>query len=316
MNRLCRMAWVLAAVALVLGAPGPVAAGGGDNPTSVHALGVATLEKQPEIIRMSVTLLAKGPDLEQALSKLDDRGKAAVQEVKKLGAVEDSIKPEDPQVTAAQTDQEATMRRMVVQRMRGGAAKAKAQKKPASVAVSMRLTAEWKVTAENPKDLLVFVSKLDERIKAADLAGAKEFDARTEEEEEEELAETSDYSPFSEPRTSSGTPQFLYVARISDAEHDKLLAEAFAKGRKDAERLARAAGRELGDLQMVSSQGGGSITSAGGMDEFYAMAMSYRGDDSYITRAVTNAKGGLEAITPKMGKVSHRVELSVSFTLK
>ena len=75
--------------------------------------------------------------------------------------------------------------------------------------------------------------------------------------EEEELAEEMEgevmmYNDESQPKP--GEPIFLFVTRISPQDRAQALAAAFAKARRQAEELSKAAGSELGALQGLSRQ--------------------------------------------------------------
>jgi hypothetical protein len=117
------------------------------------------------------------------------------------------------------------------------------------------LTAEWKLSAKSPDELLLAVHALQEKIKAADLAGMKDAEKLSPEQEEMlEEAEDPDMMGFnSNIEVKPGEPVFMYVSRISDAERDKALAEAFQKARAHATRLAKAAGAELGNLKSLTA---------------------------------------------------------------
>ena len=43
-----------------------------------------------------------------------------------------------------------------------------------------------------------------------------------------------------------GTPQFIFIAKITDADREKALADAFTKAKSQAARTAKAAGHSVG----------------------------------------------------------------------
>ncbi len=135
----------------------------------------------------------------------------------------------------------------------------KAAKPPiaAPVTVTELLTAQWSLEAETPEQMLVLAQTLQEKIKAADLAGIKDAEKLSPEEEElaDEASQMMDTS--GEQRTPAGQPYFMFIARLSQADREKLLSEAFAKAKTQAADLAKAADVELGPLTGISGQCGG-----------------------------------------------------------
>ena len=114
-------------------------------------------------------------------------------------------------------------------------------------------------------DLLVTSKKLQDAIKAADLAGAK--DAEEPSPEEAELFEEMDEmaNAFNNQQGSKpGELVFVFVAKISAADREKAMAEAFRSAKQDAAQLAKAADLELGPLR--SLQGGEGIEAEDGAD--------------------------------------------------
>jgi hypothetical protein len=210
------------------------------------------------------------------------------------------------------------MQRMMMQRMQQGGKAAKKPKKVADpVLVSAQLTAEWKLDAKNPDELLLSVHALQEKIKGADLAGMKDAD-KLSPEQEELLEEAGDpdmmgYSSNNQPKP--GEPVFMFVGRISDAERDKALAEAFQKAKVQAGRLAKAAGADLGSLRSITAHS----TPSGGYDEYgnynrhayqaLQMARSQSGGDD-------DASNDSEALGVEPGPVKISVTVMAAFDLK
>jgi uncharacterized protein YggE len=60
-----------------------------------------------------------------------------------------------------------------------------------------------------------------------------------------------------QPATDDRAPQFLFISRLSEEQLEKASVEAFARARKNAERLARAAGLRLGGLGTLHFGHGG-----------------------------------------------------------
>jgi uncharacterized protein YggE len=224
--------------------------------------GVVTISRQPETMRVQVAVQGKGATLKDALAATKARTEAAKKQVVTLGANKDSIKVDSPKITAQQNDQQQAMmqRRMQQMMMQQMGKNKKATKKEAAkpaepVLVSAMLTAEWKLDAKTPEDLLIAVHGLQEKIKGADLAGMKEAEKLSPEQEEMleemEAAQSMNFNANEGPKP--GEPVFVFVSRITEAARDKAIAEAFQKAKTQASKLAKAAGTELGALKSLSS---------------------------------------------------------------
>ncbi len=123
--------------------------------------------------------------------------------------------------------------------------------------MTVLLTAQWSLEAETPEQMLVLAQSLQEKVKAADLAGIKDAEKLSPEEEElaDEASQMMDQS--GEQRMPAGQPYFMFIAKLSQADREKLLGEAFAKAKTQAADLAKAADVELGPLTGISGQCGG-----------------------------------------------------------
>ncbi|MHC4398167.1 MAG: SIMPL domain-containing protein [Planctomycetota bacterium] len=226
---------------------------------TITGTGTATLERAPGAVRVHVEIFGRGKTLEEALVSLKDRREAARMQLESLGADRGSVNFGPPSLSNPETEQKRRFEAMVMQRMRATGRKTpKGLQVPKSFTVSSRLSADWPLAAESPEKLLLATHSLTEKIKAADLARAKKAKALSPEEEElaEEMAEMM--SSRGEEQIEPGTPVFSYVARITDQDRDKAMAEAFQKAKANAERLARAARTGLGPLVGVSGGGGGA----------------------------------------------------------
>jgi hypothetical protein len=148
---------------------------------------------------------------------------------------------------------------MIMQRMSArGRNVPKGLQVPKTVTVASTLTAEWPLEADSPEELLLEVEALKEKVVAADLAGAKQAEKLSPEEQElaEEMAEIMQNR--GEEPVPVGQPLFAFVARISAEDRDKALAEAFTKAKSQASSLARAAGVKLGPLVGLSGHDRGT----------------------------------------------------------
>jgi hypothetical protein len=117
-----------------------------------------------------------------------------------------------------------------------------------------------------------------------------------------------------EEEPKRGEPTFLFVRKISEEERDKALTEAFGKAKKEAGRLARAAGAELGALQQLGGQ-----NMSRDIEDFSGMYDPYYGRRLRQMREPCGSDGeqqNLEAAGVQPGKVAYRVVVSASFALK
>lgn len=266
----------LLALALLLSGGAAARAQFGQADGTISGAGTVTISRQPERMRVQVVLQGKGGTTKEALAAVKKRGDAAQKQLVGFGAEKDSIKVENPRIMTLQNDprQQQRMQMMMMRRMQqqpGG--KKEAKKKVAEpVMVSAMLTAEIKLDAKGPDDLLLASHALQEQIKEADLGGAKDAEKLSPEQEElleEQEAEMMNLSNDNEPKP--GEPVFLFVSKISEAERDKALAEAFQKAKAQAKQLAKAAGIELGNLKTLYA----TNASAGGYDRYGSYNYNY-----------------------------------------
>src|SRR5207248_11168869 len=116
-------------------------------------------------------------------------------------------------------------------------------KEPPPVIVSCPLKAELRLSAPDPEALVILSHTLEERIKLADLGGTKDLKAASAQDEEMEQEEAMAMMNYNDPDAPKrGEPIFVYVSKISEDEQLQARAEAFTKARREAGRLAKAAG--------------------------------------------------------------------------
>ena len=124
---------------------------------------------------------------------------------------------------------------------------------PQTVTVSATLTAQWPLEGESLEQMLLISQGIQEKIKAADLAGVKESETAAAEEEElsEEARQMADQFN-GEQQEQPGEAHFVYVATLSKAEREKAMAKAFKKADQEASNMAKAAGVLRGPLVGLS----------------------------------------------------------------
>lgn len=290
----------------------PDAADGG----TVTGTGKVTLSRQPNVLRMTIELPAEGKDVKEAIANLKAERAALAGKLEKLGAAGESVTFGEPRVGGAYggaMSMHQRMMRQVMRMQRAGnraVAKAAADKDapPPKVTVSLSVIAEWPIEGESPEELIVTAYTLRETLRAGGLSKPPEAKELTPEEQEqmEEMAGMMDEDGEAAAR---GEPSFEFVARFTEAERDKAMAEAFAKAKAAAARLAAATGGSLGALRTVS----GSASSEG-----------YDEDDDYgFQRAMLQQLGvapagqaGVdEATADEPGAVSLEVTVTAGFGL-
>lgn len=286
---------------------------------TVTGTGTAELRRQPEILRVQIEVLAKGKDLKDALAKLKERCEAARTRLVALGAAREAVTVGEAGVTSEKTDRQRQMEQMIRMRSRqqGGKPLAKPKEAP-PVVVGALLKADLPLAGADAEEFLLRATQLQDQIKAAELGGLKGGDEKLSPQEQELAEEMGMMMEAQEGEAKRGDPAFLFVAKVPEAERDKLLAEAFQKARRSAAQLARAAGGELGELNQVVE------TAAPGADQDVPPGMptgmpvgrpweyAMRGRDS----TPPNAEGPGEAVGLQPGKVVVRVSVSAQFRLK
>ena len=208
---------------------------------------------------------------------------------------------------------------MVRQRMQQAGKKSK---KPAEepLTVSCLLTCEWNLQGRSAEELLVESHAIEEKARAADLAGLKSEEKTPEEEElAEEMGDdnfTVMYGGGGDDEMKPGEPIFIFVGKISPEDRSQALAAAFAKARQEAEQLSKAAGAELGPLQSLSEGGGmvpGSQYYSYDDNPFSAIPGGDAGDRLPGARGEADPN---EALGAEPGDVRLAVSVSAAFQLK
>lgn len=220
---------------------------------TVTGTGITVLKRSPDFLRLRIDLSVKGKDLKEALTKLKERREAVRSQLATLGADKTTIAFGEPMISNERVDPRRAMEIMVRERVR----KKPGKPQPEPVAVALVLKADWPLAGADPEERMLAAHALQEKIKAADLAGLKDAKPTTPQEEEvaEELAGLGD-----DPREmmrggpKPGEPVFLFVSKVSAAERSKALADAFHKAKLEAGQLAQAAGMELGALRQLHHQ--------------------------------------------------------------
>jgi len=233
----------------------------------VLGAGSATIEVDPQILRVQITLTAEAKDAKTALAALKQSEQNATQKLAKLGATESSIKFTDTQIADPRAQQ---MQRQI----RFGQPQPKKPQAAPSVSATASLTAEFPVKSKPGEDLILEFQTLRQQIKEANLNASKPSAERQEEAEEQQAMAAQ---MMGQEGPMPGEPSFTFVAKVPDADREKLMADAFSKAKADAERLAKAGNLQLGALKLVNGASGPDFSQRMNYDGPYgyrqAMAM-------------------------------------------
>ncbi len=154
--------------------------------------------------------------------------------------------------------------------------------------------------------------KLQDTIKAADLGGLKDAEEPTP--EEAELAEESEEMAMNFGRREGpkpGEPVFVFVAKITSADREKALAEAFRAAKQEVVQLAKAAGLELSTLR--SLLGGGGIDVEDSTDYRLLYQTSF---GAAMRQQMTGRDHSGEAIRATPGLLKFKVTVNATFAVK
>jgi len=297
----------------------PTSVGAQTETATVTGHGIVELDRAPESVRVQVDVLAKGKDVKEALARLKERREAAQGHLERLGASAASFT-----ITRAVIGDEKSERQKQMEMMMGG--RVINQGKPAAqkpkqaplILVSATLKAEIPLKASSPEELMILSHELEEKLKAADLGGLKALKQLSPQDEEsaEETPQMMGINVFGmggEPKR--GEPTFTYVSKLSEEAQAKATAQAFQSAKQDAARLARAAGSELGTVHRIED----TSVLAGAAEESSptgALASFYRSMFQGETTGPKSTPHGGEAVGTQPGKVSYRVAISATFSLK
>lgn len=265
------------------------------------------LKRKPELLRIKVDVIAQGKTMKDALAALKDRREAIGGQLATLGASKESIAFGEAQINATVLQVRQQMAMMIMQ-ARMGNRKKSAKKAAAPVVVSAKLTAEWPLKGADIDSLLLEVSQLQDSINAADLAGKKDLDKLSGDDDEvrEELEGMQANFGNDAGQPQPGAMTFTLVSKIPPKDHSQALAEAFQKAKARAEETAKAAGAELGPLRGLGSQvdAGGESEDSENPTQTYNRAMQAY----YRTMGMGSAGGQRSEGTNVLEALGHSLE--------
>jgi len=299
--------------------------------SGIQSQGVAFVERKPELMRMSIDLLAKGDNMAEAVSKMKERRAKAEKQLAMLGATKDSWKFGEIRLDQQQRNRRKQLYILIQQRGGGNAGRAAKETDaiPTPVDLTMKLTAEWPIGNAELDDMLVIAQRLQDSIKAADLAGIEDTDDLSAEaaelaEELEGLEQTNfainhmaaiaaSTVDFDNPGGQKpGEPTFVFAAKISAADRQKAMGDAFLAAKEKADQLAQAAGMVRGNLRRISTSNSAEENDLSG-EQAVAYPHIY---NSMFHRPLADGDRTNEAVGLFPGMLKHRVVINAVFDLK
>jgi uncharacterized protein YggE len=281
----------------------------GGQAGTITGTGTSTITVQPDRMRLSIDVLSRGSGLKPALAGLKKLKATASAKLVALGADKDSIKFKSPRITSQQSAEQRQMIEMMKQRLnarRAGGDSKKAKKKQADpVVVSVSLTAEWKLEGTS-EEVLVKTHELQKLIREADISASKKAASLSPEEQELLEEAQQQYGGYRSEEKSPGEPAFAFVSTVPEDSRDKAMAEAFQKAKKQATRLAAAAGSKPGPLSSLL----GSASSSGEDDEYGRYRRMYGGGGGS-----SSSSDESEAVGAKYGPLSYVVTVVAGFKI-
>jgi len=281
----------------------------------VSGSGTVMLRRKPELLRIKVDVIAQGKTMKEALATLKDRREAIQGQLATLGAVKESVAFDQPQLNASVLQARQQMAMMIMQARMGNRSKKTAKKGAAPVVVSARLMAEWPLKGTDIDALLIEINQLQDSINAADLAGKKDLEKLSGDDDEvrEELEGMQANFGNDPSQAQTGAVTFTLVSKILPKDHAQALAEAYQKAKANAEETARAAGAVLGPIRQLGAQiqtGSETDTTDNEVQAYYRLMQGNRGGGKPADTAQV-----MEARGTQPGEVSYRVTVSAAFDL-
>jgi len=269
-----------------------------ESPSTVTVSAAGKVDKTATALQFTFQVSAKGDDVAKAVEALREKQKSAMENLKKLGAVEADVVVTVPAVVKKDPNQA----RMQVMRSSNRLKKKKEEEKPEKepVAVMVSVTARLPLQGKDAAALFVESEQLKEKIKAAKLAEKEKKEAGEGEEDDEMQMRMQQYQEqqgmedgFYFQFWAPSDPKDLDAAAAKAMEAAKALAQAGA--RASGKTLTAATGVEIGEAGGDSSQM---------MQEYY-----------YYQRR--GGGGGMRAAAPSPGIVSMTLDgLAATVTLK
>jgi uncharacterized protein YggE len=219
----------------------------------------------PSKLRLTMLVRVESRDSKRALETFREHQDRVTSELNSLGAIPSSVefsKPminvgipgvDDPDSARKQARQQAAqMRNLNPQRARLPAVDSDEEAElPSIYTASSKLTAEWALDENSDDANLLLPSTIRSAIQQNDFKGKNHKVVLNPEEQQLILPLMGSYSYASSSRVPE--IQLVYVARLSEAQEEDAIKQAFKKGQAQAAMLARAMGKRLAGVRSISS---------------------------------------------------------------
>ena len=270
----------------------------------VAGMGSSTIVKMPQTMRLQAQLNVDGRDAQDAVAKLNEKKAAVKRKLIDLGANEGSVQFTNLQERSA-AERAAEVAWIARTRMSAPWPAATTRPIP-GVSLSCMLKADWAIKARNETDLLLEAIAIQEKVRAAGIAGREVSGLPPAESAwRVEMEAIAQMSGASLQRKIS----FIFVSKLTPEERTKAAAEAFARAKEQASILAKAAGSELGGVRQLSSHIG--MPENFPMPDYEIYRYGYA-----ISQAAQPPYSGDEAIGLEPAAVSALLIVQATFAMK
>jgi uncharacterized protein YggE len=231
---------------------------------------------QPVAVQLRVPFRVEGREGEEAISALREHRKTVEKLLGELGRTDGSYRwtmpilsntvpfVENPESARQWMRRQAAQMQVNNPQMRGRLREMLLQEEeeldgdseplPFIHAATNRLVAEWPITEETLDGSIEFGAKLRRLAQSKDFRGTK-LRVQLSEEELEQIMPLMGASAYVSSSMPAGNveSQVLYVGVLSESQEATALKKCFEKVKGQAQRLAEAAGKQLGEVRMISS---------------------------------------------------------------
>lgn len=213
----------------------------------------ATVRSQPSELMMVAEVTAAGQTLQLALELLQRKRKAVADWMARLGAREVRFgTPRFPdQVVPAATQMAERIQRRVRQQLSPHRSAEPPQESGRNVVVCFAAT--WSIAGMSADEVLILADRV--RLEASEAENRQDAKSSAAEGRWSEQS-IPDFGAMmaAMSRPSEGNePHFLFLSQISEDCYRSTLSEAFRRAEREAQLLARAAGKELGEVTSIHS---------------------------------------------------------------
>lgn len=218
------------------------------SPT-VSTQGAETFQLRPKLMLMLLRVRATAATLELSLEDVKRQCIESTQRLTRLGAMQvEAGEPHEDE--RAEMDPTARIRAT----MRPRLPRLPDVSLPQRPGINVLLTARWNIEDMSAEDVLLLIDQL-------------RFDSAAHVEPEKEAVVAPSWDTRSEGYLSLLTkmhdpppidlkPQFLFISRAEESQLSEATEKAYQRSKRIAERLAKAADKQLGDLMSLSIMGG------------------------------------------------------------